>query len=144
MQPCIPLDFFSKSAQCWLMFSSLSTIPPMSFSAELRWVTHRNAAQGPCSVKGVSVSITGWVIVWCRAKALKGAQTLQKDIVQGIVELSEAHPRISKERPKCGRMGWVHLDGGGSRMEREKENHGLMWKFRLERMPKGPKWSLLL
>ena len=35
-------------------------------------------------------------------------------------------------------MGWVHLDGGGSSMEKEKENHGLMGKFRLERMPGGP------
>lgn len=70
-----------------------------------------------------------------RAKALKGAQTLQKDIVQRIVEMCKAHPRMSGGRPKTGRMGWVPLGGGGSNMEREKEKHGLMGKFRLERMP---------
>lgn len=54
------------------------------------------------------------------------------------METCEAHPRMSRGRPKGGRMGWVHLDGGGSSMEKEKENHGLMGKFRLERMPGGP------
>lgn len=73
-----------------------------------------------------------------RARVLKGVRALQKNIVQGTVEMCEAHPRMPGGRPKGGRMGWVHLDGEGSSMERAKENHGLKGNFMLERMSGGP------
>lgn len=115
MQPSIPLDLFAKRAQRWLMFSSLSTIPPMSFSAELRWVTHRNAVQGTCRLKGVSASITGDVIAGCRAgqECLRVSGRYRRILFRGLWKCVRLILGCLGEDPKVGE--WV----GSIWMEKE-------------------------
>lgn len=141
MQPSIPLDLFAKRAQRWLMFSSLSTIPPMRNHLCRAEMGHpQKCCAGDLQAEG-GQCLYHWRChcgMQGRARVLKGVRALQKNIVQGTVEMCEAHPRMPGGRPKGGRMGWVHLDGEGSSMERAKENHGLKGNFMLERMSGGP------
>ena len=74
MQPSIPLDFFAKRAQCWLVFSSLSTIPPRP-SLQNRdgspAETLRRGLAGGGVGEGGSASIAGEVIAGCKEESLR-------------------------------------------------------------------------